>query len=72
MVTGEDIISGKMAGERYVRVSEIIRSRFLGISRKNKESGKDRNEVAHKEEAHCGLESLKKIHCQHSHLFSKR
>lgn len=56
MATEEDIISGEIAGEWFMRGTRIIRSRFVEIPRNNTRGVEDGNEVAQKEEAGCSQE----------------
>lgn len=54
MVTREDIIRGKIAGERTVKERKMIISRVIELPRKNAGSVGNGNEVGHDEKGECG------------------
>lgn len=59
LVTGEDVISGKISVERFVREAKVLSSRFLEILKNNTWSVEGGNEVADKEERQRVQELLK-------------
>lgn len=60
MVTGLDIISGEIAGERSVGDNKMIRSRVTEISRSNTGSVEDENGVTHDKKGEHGRELIEK------------
>lgn len=58
--TRNDVVSGEVAGERFVRRTKMIRSRFLEIPSYDGENGFEENEVDEKEDPNRGQELLRK------------
>lgn len=60
VVTGEEISSGDMGGERSVEDTKVARGRSLDISKSNTKSIKKGNDVGQEEKGECDQELLRK------------